>query len=96
MKKRFEYLIPSKNENNKFILKDADTGLVRTDIYVRDIMLEKAVDNGQCIKFDNETGRSYRKPMSVLDENKAGMAPTEEQSVAHNSCLLYTSPSPRD
>jgi len=87
MKKRFEYLIPSKNENNKFILKDADTGLIRTDIYVRDIMLEKAVDNGQCIKFDNETGRSYRKPMSILDENKAGMAPTEEQSAAHNRIM---------
>ena len=69
MKKRFEYLIPSK-ENGKFILKDADTGLVRTDIYVRDIMLEKAVENGQCIKFDNESQRSYRKPMSVLDGNK--------------------------
>ena len=69
MKKRFEYLIPSK-ENGKFILKDADTGLVRTDIYVRDIMLEKAVENGQCIKFDNESQRSYRKPMSVLDNNK--------------------------
>ena len=67
MKKRFEYLIPSK-ENGKFILKDADTGLVRTDIYVRDIMLEKAVENGQCIKFDNESQRSYRKPMSVLDD----------------------------
>ena len=69
MKKRFEYLIPSK-EDGKFILKDADTGLVRTDIYVRDIMLEKAVENGQCIKFDNESQRSYRKPMSVLDNNK--------------------------
>ena len=69
MKKRFEYLIPSK-ENDKFILRDADTGLIRTDIYVRDIMLEKAVENGQCIKFDNESQRSYRKPMSVLDGNK--------------------------
>ena len=69
MKKRFEYLIPSK-ENDKFILRDADTGLIRTDIYVRDIMLEKAVENGQCIKFDNESQRSYRKPMSVLDNNK--------------------------
>ena len=84
MKKRFEYLIPSK-EDGKFILKDADTGLVRTDIYVRDIMLEKAVDNGQCIKFDNETGRSYRKPMSVLDENK--VVNTEEQSAAHSRIM---------
>ena len=86
MKKRFEYLIPSK-ENGKFILKDADTGLVRTDIYVRDIMLTKAVDNGQCIKFDNETGRSIRKPMSVLDEINAGMAPTEEQTAAHKRIM---------
>jgi len=87
MKKRFEYLIPSKNENGTFILKDSDTGLVRTDIYVRDIMLEKAVENGQCIKFDNETQRSYRKPMSILDENKAGMPPKEEPSVAHNRIM---------
>ena len=84
MKKRFEYLIPSK-ENGKFILKDADTGLVRTDIYVRDIMLEKAVENGQCIKFDNETGRSYRKPMNILDENK--VVNTEEQSAAHSRIM---------
>ncbi len=87
MKKRFEYLIPSKKENGTFILKDSDTGLVRTDIYVRDIMLEKAVENGQCIKFDNETQRSYRKPMSILDENKAGMPPKEEPSVAHNRIM---------
>ena len=86
MKKRFEYLIPSK-ENGKFILKDADTGLVRTDIYVRDIMLEKAVENGQCIKFDNESQRSYRKPMSVLDEINAVMASTEEQSAAHSRIM---------
>ena len=84
MKKRFEYLIPSK-ENGKFILKDADTGLVRTDIYVRDIMLEKAVENGQCIKFDNESQRSYRKPMSVLDENK--VVNTEEQSAAYSRIM---------
>ena len=84
MKKRFEYLIPSK-EDGKFILKDADTGLVRTDIYVRDIMLEKAVENGQCIKFDNETGRSYRKPMNILDENK--VVNTEEQSAAHSRIM---------
>ena len=86
MKKRFEYLIPSK-ENDKFILRDADTGLIRTDIYVRDIMLEKAVENGQCIKFDNESQRSYRKPMSVLDEINAGMASTEEQSAAHSRIM---------
>lgn len=84
MKKRFEYLIPSK-EDGKFILKDADTGLVRTDIYVRDIMLEKAVENGQCIKFDNETGRSYRKPMNILDENK--VVNTKEQSAAHSRIM---------
>ena len=84
MKKRFEYLIPSK-ENDKFILRDADTGLIRTDIYVRDIMLEKAVENGQCIKFDNESQRSYRKPMSVLDNNK--VVNTEEQSAAHSRIM---------
>jgi len=87
MKKKFEYLIPSKNENGTFILKDSDTGLVRTDIYVRDIMLEKAIENGQCIKFDNESQRSYRKPMSDLDENKIGMSPKEEPSVAHNRIM---------
>ena len=84
MKKRFEYLIPSK-ENDKFILRDADTGLIRTDIYVRDIMLEKAVENGQCIKFDNESQRSYRKPMSVLDDNK--VINTEEQLAAHSRIM---------
>ncbi len=83
MKKKFEYLIPSL-ENGKQILKDADTGLVRTDIYVRSEMIELAIENDQYIKFDNETGRSYRKPMNVLEENEVQK---EEQNAAHNRIM---------
>ena len=83
MKKKFEYLIPSL-ENGKQILKDADTGLVRTDIYVRSEMVELAIENGQCIKFDNESQRSYRKPMSVLNDNNVQ---EKEQSVAHSRIM---------
>ena len=70
MKKKFEYLIPSKNENGTFILKDSDTGLVRTDIYVRDIMCQHCIDNNQCIQYDIEAGRSMRKEMEMFHDMK--------------------------
>lgn len=62
-----------------YILTDTD-GKIRTDIYVRDIMCEKAVANGQCIQYDTETGRSYRKPIELFNDQK----PTEKEVEASN------------
>ena len=73
MKKRFEYLTVE-NKNGKFILFDVD-GKRRHDIFVRDIMCEKAVLNGQCIQYDIETGRSYRKDISLFNDE----APTVKE-----------------
>ena len=66
MKKKFEYLVVEL-ENGKYILRDV-TGKVRTDIYVRDIMCQHCIDNNQCIQYDIETGRSYRKDMNMFSD----------------------------
>ena len=68
MKKKFEYLaVELKNGN--YILRDA-SGKIRSDVYVRDIMCQHCVDNNQCIQYDLETGRSYRKDMSMFDDQR--------------------------
>lgn len=43
-------------------------GIHRTDIYIRPLMIRKAFENGECLKYDVETKRAYRKPMSVFEE----------------------------
>ncbi len=73
MKKKFIYVSVEKKGSN-FILRDTE-GNVRTDIYVRDIMCQHCVDNGQCIQYDTETGRSYRKDMSYFND----LRPKEEE-----------------
>ena len=78
MKKRFEYLRVVQ-ENGKYRLFDP-TGKEQKDIYVRDIMCEKAVLNGQCIQYDIETGRSYRKDMAMFNE----AMPKEQEVEASN------------
>jgi len=66
MKKRFEYLSVTQ-KNGKFILRDV-SGKVRKDIYVRDIMCQHCIDNNQCIQYDIETGRSYRKGIEMFND----------------------------
>jgi len=68
MKKKFEYLVVEL-KNGKYILRDA-SGKIRSDVYVRDIMCQHCVDNNQCIQYDLETGRSYRKDMSMFDNQR--------------------------
>jgi hypothetical protein len=43
-------------------------------------MCEKAVLNGQCIQYDIETGRSYRKDMAMFNE----AMPKEQEVEASN------------
>jgi len=67
MKKEFVYLKPVKNSNGFIELRDVENQ-VRTDIYVREDMRELALANGQCIKYDNGTGRCMRKPLSEFSD----------------------------
>ena len=78
MKKRFEYLRVVQ-ENGKYRLYDP-SGKVQKDIYVRDIMCEKALLNDQCIQYDIETGRSMRKPMEMFSDKQ----PKEKEVEATN------------
>ncbi len=78
MKKKFEYLRVVQ-ENGKYCLFDS-SGKKQNEIYVRDIMCEKALLNGQCIQYDIETGRSMRKPMEMFSD----MQPKEVEVEASN------------
>jgi len=48
------------------VLSDVN-GIHRTDIYIRPLMIAKAFENGECLKYDVETKRAYRKPMSEFE-----------------------------
>lgn len=67
MKKEFVYLKPVKNSNGVIELRDVEDS-IRTDIYVREDMIELALANGQCLKYDNGTGRCMRKPLSEFSD----------------------------
>jgi len=69
MKKMYEYLVVELDKHNKYILRDAESK-IQKDIYVRDIMCEKALLNGQCIQYNIETGTSMRKPMEMFSDMK--------------------------
>ena len=69
MKKKFEYLVVELDKHSKYILRDVE-GKIQKDIYVRDIMCEKALLNGQCIQYNIETGTSMRKPMEMFSDMK--------------------------
>ena len=78
MKKRFEYLRVVQ-ENGKYRLYDP-SGKEQKDIYVRDIMCEKALLNGQCIQYNIETGTSRRQPMEMFSD----MQPREVEVESKN------------
>ena len=78
MKEKFIYLVVEE-KNGKYILKDVD-GKVRKDIYVRDIMCQHCIRENQCIQYDTETGRSYRKDMNLFNDLK----PKEAEVKASN------------
>ena len=78
MKEQFIYLTVEE-KNGKYILKDVN-GKVRKDIYVRDIMCQHCIRENQCIQYDTETGRSYRKDMNLFND----MKPKEVEVEASN------------
>jgi MoxR-like ATPase len=75
MKEKFIYLVVEE-KNGKYILKDVN-GKVRKDIYVRDIMCQHCIRENQCIQYDTETGRSYRKGMGLFNDLKPKEAEVE-------------------
>ena len=78
MKERFIYLTVEE-KNGKYILKDVN-GKVRKDIYVRDIMCQHCIRENQCIEYNIETGRSYRKDMALFNDKQ----PKEAEVKASN------------
>jgi hypothetical protein len=82
---------------NKYIftkpVKDDQTGTFRivdgngkdlTDMFpsVRQLMMELAFDNHQCLKIDTETGRCYRKGMELFDGDTSAIAEVTPETVA--------------
>ena len=76
MKKQFIYLKPVKNSNGITELRDVENQK-RTDIYVREDMIDLALANDQCLKYDTETGRCMRKPLSEFSD--ANPTPSEPE-----------------
>ena len=76
MKKEFIYLKPVRNGNGFIKLWDVENQ-IRTDIYVREDMIELALANDQCLKYDTETGRCMRKPLSEFSD--ANPTPSEPE-----------------
>jgi MoxR-like ATPase len=89
MKKRFVYLrVETRSgSNNRYILIDVN-GKERKDVHVRDIMMEKAVLNGQCIQYDTETGRSYRKDIAYFNDEKPKVAEVEASNLIEADPVL--------
>ena len=76
MKKEFIYLKPVRNGNGFIKLWDVENQ-IRTDIYVREDMIELALANDQCLKYDTETGRCMRKPLNEFSD--VNPAPSEPE-----------------
>ena len=87
MKKKFEYLVVESKDGQNYILRDVE-GKVQKDIYVRDIMCEKALLNGQCIQYNIETGTSMRKPMEMFSDMKPVEAEVKASSKIESDPVL--------
>ena len=87
MKKRFVYLKPVKNSNGFTELRDVENA-ARTDIYVREDMIDLALANNQCLKYDLETGRCMRKPLSEFSD----VNPTPSEPEVEASSIIDADP----
>ena len=77
MKKVWYYLKPVKNErNNSVMLFNPDA--TKSDIYIREDMIRLALENGQCIAYNKETQRAYRKDMSEFVNQYDYVDPVKE------------------
>ena len=78
MKKVWYYLKPVKNDaNGEVILFNPDAS--KSDIYIREDMIRLALENGQCIAYNSETKRAYRKDMSEFVNQYNYVDPVQEE-----------------
>ena len=78
MKKVWYYLKPVKNvANGEVILFNPDAS--KSDIYIREDMIRLALENGQCIAYNCETKRAYRKDMSEFVNQYNYVDPVQEE-----------------
>ena len=65
---KYIFVKPFKNNDGTFRIVDGN-GKDLTDMFpsVRQLMMELAFDNDQCLKIDTETGRCYRKGIELFD-----------------------------
>ena len=77
MKKEM-FLLPFAANDGTITLLDVDSN-IRTDIYVREDMMRLAIENDQCIKYEFETGRCFRKPKSEFT-GVAGVDPAMQET----------------
>ena len=80
MKKEFIYLKPVKNSNGVIELRDVENQIIingKNHIYIREDMIDLALANDQCLKYDTETGRCMRKPLSEFSD--ANPTPSEPE-----------------
>jgi MoxR-like ATPase len=78
MKKVWYYLKPVKNDaNGEIFLFNPDAS--KSDIYIREDMIRLALENGQCIAYNIDTQRAYRKDMSEFVEQYDYIDPVQEE-----------------
>jgi len=78
MKKVWCYLKPVKNDaNGEVFLFNPDAS--KSDIYIREDMIRLALENGQCIAYNTETDRAYRKDMKEFIDQYDYIDPVQEE-----------------
>jgi len=78
MKKVWYYLKPVKNDaNGEIFLFNPDAS--KSDIYIREDMIRLALENRQCIAYNIDTQRAYRKDMSEFIEQYDYIDPVQEE-----------------
>lgn len=78
MKKVWYYLKPVKNDaNGDIFLFNPDAS--KSDIYIREDMIRLALENGQCIAYNIDTQRAYRKDMSEFINQYNYVDPVQEE-----------------
>ena len=78
MKKRWYYLKPVKNDaNGEIFLFNPDAS--KSDIYIREDMIRLALENGQCIAYNSDTQRAYRKDIKEFIDQYDYIDPVQEE-----------------
>lgn len=75
---KYIFVKPVKEKNGSFRIVDGNgKDLTSNFPSVRQLMMELAYDNDQCLKIDVETGRCYRKDISLFDSDTSAVTVTE-------------------